>query len=352
MLVVTFTPDAGDRFGEFIDGLRASLEPVPGSGRNLTELPYRRESGRFAHGDSGPVYALRAGTGPVGGAAWWRPAHPAGSTMGPSFHILLPETFVPPETFSALTEGLDGGTGIVLTEIAGRVDEDIGLTGDDLARAYAGQHQGSGVPIVNLEFNGEGTRKFGLATTRIAGTSDMLAIFLDDEELIAPTVQTPITGGAAFIQGRDFTIDRVRDIALLLEAGRLPLPIEISEERDVDAILGADSLAKSARAGVIGLALVLLFMTVYYRVPGLVAAVALVLYAAFVLAIFKLLPVDPNAIGRGRGDSVDRYGGGRQHPDIRADEGRAEVGTDFPCRQSTWGSTERGRRYATATFRR
>ena len=290
MLVVTFTPDAGDRFGEFIDGLRASLEPVPGSGEILPSYLTVARADDSLTGTRVPytlfVLAPDLSVVPLGGAPLIQRVDD-----GPSFHILLPETFVPPETFSALTEGLDGGTGIVLTEIAGRVDEDIGLTGDDLARAYAGQHQGSGVPIVNLEFNGEGTRKFGLATTRIAGTSDMLAIFLDDEELIAPTVQTPITGGAAFIQGRDFTIDRVRDIALLLEAGRLPLPIEISEERDVDAILGADSLAKSARAGVIGLALVLLFMTVYYRVPGLVAAVALVLYAAFVLAIFKLLPV-------------------------------------------------------------
>ena len=78
---------------------------------------------------------------------------------------------------------------------------------------------------------------------------------------------------------------------LQLEGGRLPIPITLIQERGVDAILGADSLAKSVVAGMVGLALVFLFMTLYYRVPGLVASVALLLYATMVLAIFKLLPV-------------------------------------------------------------
>ena len=98
-------------------------------------------------------------------------------------------------------------------------------------------------------------------------------------------------GGSAYISGNDFTIQRVRDLALILESGRLPIPIELIQERDVDAILGADSLAKSIVAGAMGLALVLLFMIMYYRVPGVVAAVALMIYGALVLSIFKMLPV-------------------------------------------------------------
>jgi preprotein translocase subunit SecD len=77
----------------------------------------------------------------------------------------------------------------------------------------------------------------------------------------------------------------------LLESGRLPIPIELIQERDVDAILGADSLRKSVIAGMIGLMLVLLFMTLYYRIPGLVASIALIIYAVIVLAVFKILPV-------------------------------------------------------------
>ena len=180
---------------------------------------------------------------------------------------------------------------VELVEIQAKVDEDIGLTGDDLARAYPSQHAQSGVPIVTVEFKDKGARIFGELTKRIAGTDDQVAIFLDDVELISPRVETAITGGSAIIQGRDFTIERVRDISLLLESGRLPVPIALDQERDVDAILGADSLAKSVVAGLVGLGLVFLFMTLYYRVPGLVASVALVMYAAMVLAIFKLLPI-------------------------------------------------------------
>ncbi len=180
--------------------------------------------------------------------------------------------------------------GVSFIEVYGAFDEDIGLTGDDLARAYAGTHQTTGQPIVNIEFNARGARSFGELTQLIINTDDRIAIFLDDEELIAPAVDQVITGGAAFIRG-DFTPERAQDIAQLLEAGRLPIPIELVQERDVDAILGADSLRKSIVAGLVGLALVLVFMAAYYRVPGLIAAVALIIYGAIVLAVFKLIPV-------------------------------------------------------------
>ena len=103
--------------------------------------------------------------------------------------------------------------------------------------------------------------------------------------------QIAITAGTAVISGQDCTIERVRDIALLLESGRLPVPIELIQERDVDAILGEDSLAKSVVAGIIGLGLVLVFMTLYYRLPGVIASVALIIYSSMVLAVFKIMPV-------------------------------------------------------------
>lgn len=180
---------------------------------------------------------------------------------------------------------------LVFGEEAGAIDEDFGLTGDDLARAYPSQLPQSGFPVVNLEFNAEGTNKFAELTTQIAGSPDQIAIILDGVELIAPVVNQPITSGTAFIQGAGFTFERVQDIALLLEGGRLPLPITLIQERDVDAILGADSLRKSTIAGAVGLALVLLFMIVYYRASGVVAAISLTMYAVLLLAVFKLLPV-------------------------------------------------------------
>ena len=179
----------------------------------------------------------------------------------------------------------------------GYLDEEIGLSGDDLKTAYAGQHQASGLPIVNIEFDDRGTRIFGELTTDIyvkqeeTGIRDQIAIILDGQELISPRVNAPITAGTAIIEGGDFTMTRVKDLALLLESGRLPVPIELIQERDVDAILGADSLRKSVIAGFIGLALVLIFMTLYYRVPGLVASAALIIYAVIVLAVFKIIPV-------------------------------------------------------------
>ncbi len=180
---------------------------------------------------------------------------------------------------------------LVFSELIGAMDEDIGLTGEDLARAYPGQHHSTGLPIVNIEFNSEGTRKFSEITSVIAGTPDLLAIILDDEELIAPTVNQPITRGVAFIQGKDFTFERVSEISLLLEGGRLPVPITLIQERDIDAILGADSLAKSVVAGLVGLVLVLVFMITYYRVSGIIAALSLVIYAGMLLTVFKMIPV-------------------------------------------------------------
>ena len=179
----------------------------------------------------------------------------------------------------------------------GYMDEEIGLSGDDLENAYPSQHQSSGAPIVNIEFNEKGTKLFGKLTEDIyrkqqeTGFRDQIAIILDGQQLIAPVVHTPITAGTAIIQGPDFTIERVKDLSLLLESGRLPIPIELIQERDVDAILGADSLRKSVIAGIVGLLLVLLFMTLYYRIPGLVASVALIIYAMIVLTIFKIIPV-------------------------------------------------------------
>ena len=179
----------------------------------------------------------------------------------------------------------------------GYMDEEIGLSGDDLENAYPSQHQSSGAPIVNIEFNEKGTKLFGKLTEDIyrkqqeTGFRDQIAIILDGQQLIAPVVHTPITAGTAIIQGPDFTIERVKDLSLLLESGRLPIPIELIQERDVDAILGADSLRKSVIAGIVGLLLVLLFMTLYYRIPGLVASVALIIYAMIVLTIFKMIPV-------------------------------------------------------------
>jgi protein-export membrane protein SecD len=287
-LVIEFTDEAATEFAKVLDRLRESLNPVKGTG-----IIYPNFLIVSTVGGTAPA-PLRVSYYPLviapGGQLLPLVGEPSIQRLDGGTRFVIDLAFLLTDAADA-EERFGGDPELRLEELLGMVDEDIGLTGEDLARAYPGQHQGTGQPIVNIEFNTEGTRTFGEVTTRIAGTSDLLAIFLDDTELISPGVDTPITSGAAFIRGADFTFERVRNIALLLESGRLPIPIDLIHERDVDAILGADSLAKSVVAGLVGLALVLVFMSLYYRVAGVVAAASLVIYAAFVLAIFKMVPV-------------------------------------------------------------
>ncbi|MFQ5860747.1 MAG: protein translocase subunit SecD [Dehalococcoidia bacterium] len=171
-------------------------------------------------------------------------------------------------------------------------DRDINLTGEDLTRAFPDTHPTTGEAVVTIQFNSRGTRIFADLTRRIAGDdTKRIAIFLDDGEIIAPVAQEPILTGSSIIRGPDFTPERVRTIAIQLESGRLPVPLELVAETSVDATLGTDSLRRSYIAGLIGFGLVLLFMVLYYRMVGVVASMALLVYLAIVLAIFKLVPI-------------------------------------------------------------
>ena len=286
-MLLELEPDAAQVLLELFDRLQLSLIATPGGVAvhpDFLGIAVEGETAQPALVSGQPLAALPDGTFFV------IPGAPLIMRVPDTdkFLIILGNAALPVED---VMERFAEDSVLVFTELDGAVDEDIGLTGEDLARAYPGQHQTSGFPIVNIEFNTEGTRKFGEITSEIAGTGDLLAIFLDEEELIAPRVNQPITRGVAFIEGQDFDFERVSEISLLLEGGRLPLDILLIQERDIDAILGADSLAKSVVAGLVGLTLVLAFMVTYYRVPGLIAALALVIYAALLLAVFKMLPV-------------------------------------------------------------
>ncbi len=147
------------------------------------------------------------------------------------------------------------------------------------------QSQG-GLPDVAFEFNGEGARLFEQITQRLLGRQ--LGIFLDDQLISAPTVQAVI-GAQGRITG--LTLQEARLLAIQLNAGALPVPVSIEEERTVDATLGSDSVRKSIIAGELALVVVVLFMLLYYRLPGLAASAALIVYSLATLAIFKLIPV-------------------------------------------------------------
>jgi len=141
-------------------------------------------------------------------------------------------------------------------------------------------------PEVGFEWNEEGAILFEQITKR--NLQKPLGIFLDDELISAPTVQAVIKQ-TGVITG--ITIEEGRTLAIQLNSGSLDVPLEVIQEQDVDATLGADSIQKSLIAGGIGLALIVLFMLLYYRVSGLVAVCALAVYGVLLTAIFKLVPI-------------------------------------------------------------
>ncbi|MCG6133267.1 MAG: protein translocase subunit SecD [Nostoc sp. LLA-1] len=168
------------------------------------------------------------------------------------------------------------------------------LDGKYLQDAYGEPTQGQNWNVA-IRFDQKGGELFANLTKNLAGTGRSIGIFLDDELISAPVVgpefaATGITGGAAVITGT-FTPQQANDLGVQLRGGALPLPVEIAEIRTVGATLGRDSINSSIYAGIGGLALVLVFMVVYYRLPGLIADVSLVIYALFTWASFALLGV-------------------------------------------------------------
>ncbi len=180
--------------------------------------------------------------------------------------------------------------------------KDTGLTGAEFKHAQANPTVSGGIWRVSFEFKPEGAKKFGALTQRLVGRQ--IGIFLDGqptdrdpngnavpiEKYHGVNVREPILAGVGEITG-SFSRDQAVDLASKLNAGALPVPIKIIEERSVGATLGQDSIEKSLIAGVVGISLVMFFMVLVYGLPGLVADCALILYTLFTLAIFKTIPV-------------------------------------------------------------
>ncbi|MBI2334402.1 protein translocase subunit SecD [Candidatus Daviesbacteria bacterium] len=161
-----------------------------------------------------------------------------------------------------------------------------GLTGADLKKAqvtFGGSGKQAG-PQVSIEFNEAGAQKFAEITR--ANVGKPLAIFLDDLPISAPVVQQEIIGGNAVITGQ-FSTEEAKNLAIQLNAGALPVSINILEERHIGPTLGQESVNKSLIAGVIGLAVVMIYMVLYYGFLGAVADAALIIYTILVLAIFR-----------------------------------------------------------------
>lgn len=168
------------------------------------------------------------------------------------------------------------------------------LTGKQLNKARVEFDQTSGAAQVSLEFNDEGAKLFGEITTRNNGKP--VAIFLDGEAISTPKVNEPILTGKAVISG-NFTMQEAKLLSQRLNAGALPVPITLISQTTVGATLGNESIQKSLFAGLIGLLLVAIFMILYYRLPGLLSVVALLIYSTVALFIFKMIPVTMTLAG-------------------------------------------------------
>jgi len=161
------------------------------------------------------------------------------------------------------------------------------LTGKDLKDARAQLNPQTSEPEVLLKFDKEGAKKFGEVTT--ANVGRRIVIYLDDKLLTAPVVEEPITTGEAVIRGGYRSLEEAQQEAILLRSGALPVKVELLEKRTVGPVLGKDSLDRSLKAGIIGILLIFVFMIAYYRVPGLIADLSLVVYGLLVAGIFLLI---------------------------------------------------------------
>jgi len=162
------------------------------------------------------------------------------------------------------------------------------LTGRYLKRAEVVFDQTTSKPLISLQFNDEGAKIFEELTSR--NVNKRIAIYLDQAPISAPVVREAISGGKAQITG-DFAIKAAQELARNLNAGALPVPIKLISQQTVGPTLGKISLDQSLKAGLIGFLAVILFMIIIYRLPGILASLALLIYLTIVLSAFKLFSV-------------------------------------------------------------
>ena len=176
--------------------------------------------------------------------------------------------------------------GMLQTEV---FDKEPLVSGENLLPNSEATIQGTGNAVIQFEFDSKGGNIFEEFTRVPSHLGDYLGVFLDKKLITAPTINGPIPG-KGIIEG-NFTLESAKALSEQLNAGALPVPLEVLETRKLEATLGAEAVKATTVAGAVGLSLVLLFMLIYYRLPGAIANVALILYTLFSFALFKLWPV-------------------------------------------------------------
>jgi preprotein translocase subunit SecD len=166
-------------------------------------------------------------------------------------------------------------------------DNKVILTGSDVENATA-YLDDMGNPTIGLELKSEGTKKFAEATKKFL--NQPISIYMDEELLTSPTVQAVITNGKATITGSK-SLEEAKRQANIIKSGALPVTLEAVEFKTVGATLGSNALPLSMKAGAIGISLILLFMIIYYKRPGIMASIALIIYVILVLGTFAAVGV-------------------------------------------------------------
>ncbi|KKU46783.1 MAG: Preprotein translocase subunit SecD [Microgenomates group bacterium GW2011_GWA2_46_7] len=205
--------------------------------------------------------------------------------------VALPGVSNPDEALSLIgqTAHLDFRELPIATDTATYADFIVtDLTGKDLQKATVTFNPQTGKPEIGLQFTKDGGDKFAVVTGRNIGKP--VAIFLDEIPISVPTVQQKIEGGQAVING-EYTLDEAKNMVITLNAGALPVPIEIIKQQNIASTLGAKSVQSSLIAGGVGLLLVALFMILNYGWVGLIADLGLLIYGLFTLAVYKLIPI-------------------------------------------------------------
>lgn len=165
---------------------------------------------------------------------------------------------------------------------------ETGLTGKQLKKSQAQLDPQTSKPIISIEMNEEGRELFANITKN--NVNEVLAIFVDGMPIMTPVISTPILDGRAVING-EFSVEEAKNLAIQLNAGALPVNIKVLEQKTIGASLGDESIQKSVKAGLIGLALVLFFMILYYGWLGFIASLSLIIYAVLTIALYKILGV-------------------------------------------------------------
>jgi preprotein translocase subunit SecD len=168
------------------------------------------------------------------------------------------------------------------------------LTGAQLSKSEVVYNQQTSEPTISLSFNDDGKKLFAEITK--ANINKRVAIYLDGSPISTPVVREAITDGNAIISG-DFTLKDAKDLKGRLNSGAIPVPISLVSTETVGATLGQNALDAGVKAGIIGILLVAIFLIILYRVPGIIASLAMGIYVVIILAIFKMIPVTLTAAG-------------------------------------------------------